>query len=113
MIALRVALVLAMAFAFHPIRPADDGAGEGALAFVLAAGDPADICADGGDPGHPGHGECLACQLAGSPGASGPPLRPVAADLQVVLRVVPANESRVVRMVRDPGRGLRAPPVDA
>lgn len=113
MLVWRVALLLALAFTFHPIRPADGFPGDGALAFVLASGSPADICSDTGKPGHADHGECLACQLVGSPGTSGPALRPVAAVPPVVLRIVPAGESRVARMVRDPSRGPRAPPMEA
>jgi hypothetical protein len=103
-------LVLALLLAFNPVGASDGGPGASALAFVLAAGDRADICSDGEDTGHRGHGDCLACQLVGAPAIPGSDARLVLSEMPVVLRVVPTRESRSIRKVRDPCRGLRAPP---
>ncbi|MFT3689097.1 hypothetical protein [Paenirhodobacter sp.] len=68
----------------------------------------ADLC---GDLSQPYHHDCPACHLSGPvpvPGAAGAvwhaPLR-----LLAVLRF--AGENETVRPVRDPARGLRAPPL--
>ena len=104
--ALTVALV-ATGFA-HRLPSTDDAA---LSAYALAGGDIADLCGDLDGDGLPDHGDCPACQIAG--GADLPPtaLTLRDADLAFVAQVVAPRESRAVRAVLDPARGLRAPPL--
>jgi hypothetical protein len=104
--ALTVALV-ATGFA-HRLPSTDDTA---LAAYALAGGDIADLCGDLDGDGLPDHADCPACQIAG--GADLPPttLTLRDADLAFVAQVVAPRESRAVRSVLDPARGLRAPPL--
>jgi hypothetical protein len=104
--ALTVALV-ATGFA-HRLPSTDDAA---LAAYALAGGDIAELCGDLDGDGLPDHGDCPACQIAG--GADLPPttLTLRDADLAFVAQVVAPRESRAVRAVLDPARGLRAPPL--
>jgi len=79
--------------------------------YVLAGGDRADICggADGG--GTAGHGDCPACHIPGAPGVPGAPVTLQDACLILVAAVTAPRESRAVRPVLDPARGMRAPPL--
>jgi len=109
----RIALMLALTFALVGIGfahrlPHEGDAGK--LAFLMAGGTLDDVCHDGGDDGI-AKGDCPACHLQAAmilPEAL-PSAR--AADLVFVAKVVAPRESRAARMVRDPARGLRAPPV--
>jgi hypothetical protein len=103
---LTVALV-ATGFA-HRLPSTDDAA---LSAYALAGGDIAELCGDLDGDGLPDHGDCPACQIAG--GADLPPASPTLrnADLAFVAQVVAPRESRAVRAVLDPARGLRAPPL--
>ena len=83
------------------------------LAYVLAGGSAADLCADpaGKTPDLHAHQECPVCHLVGGavlPGGA-PSLRD--AELTFVAAMVAPSESRALRTVRDPVRSLRAPPV--
>jgi hypothetical protein len=104
--ALTVALV-ATGFA-HRMPSSSDAS---LSAYALAGGDIADLCGDLDGDGLPDHADCPACHIAGS--ADLPPtghtLRD--ADLAFVAQVVAPRESRAVRSVLDPARGLRAPPL--
>jgi hypothetical protein len=104
--ALTVALV-ATGFA-HRLPSADDAALQ---AFLLTGGDLADLCSDADGDGRADHDDCPACQIAG--GADLPPatLRLRDADLVFVATIVAPRESRAVRRILDPSRGLRAPPL--
>lgn len=82
-------------------------------AYVLAGGVAADLCiartGAGGDRHAPD--PCPVCHLMGSavlPDAT-PGIRD--ADLTFLAHMVLPCESRALRMVRDPARGLRAPPL--
>ena len=82
-------------------------------AYVLAGGGAADLCIAGTGTGgdRHGHDQCPVCHLTGSavlPDAT-PGIRD--ADLTFLAHVVQPCESRALRMVRDPARGLRAPPL--
>jgi hypothetical protein len=92
----------------HRLPSTDDAA---LAAYALAGGDIADLCGDLDGDGLPDHGDCPACQIAG--GADLPPASPTLrnADLAFVAQVVAPRESRAVRAVLDPARGLRAPPL--
>lgn len=80
-------------------------------AYLGAGGELSQLCADADAPGRPAHGDCPACHIVA--GADLPPrssdLRD--ADLLLVATVIAPQESRAVRQVLDPARGLRAPPL--
>jgi hypothetical protein len=76
-----------------------------------AGGDIADLCGDLDGDGLPDHGDCPACQIAGSADLPPTTLTLRDADLAFVAQVVAPRESRAVRSVLDPARGLRAPPL--
>ena len=80
-------------------------------AFVLAGGDLGALCDDLGDTGGSSHPDCPACQIVGA--ADLPPATPALRDANLVFiaQVIAPRESRAVRGVRDPARGLRAPPL--
>lgn len=106
LVALTVALV-ATGFG-HRLAIADSAELQ---AYLGAGGELSQLCADADADGRPGHGDCPACHIAADadlpPKASG--LRD--ADLVFVATVVAPRESRAVRHVLDPARGLRAPPL--
>ena len=108
----RIALMLALTFALvgvgfaHRVPHPDDA---GKIAFLMAGGTLGDVCHDGGDDGA-AKGDCPACHLQAAmmlPDST-PSIRQ--ADLVFVAKVVAPRESRAARRVRDPARGLRAPP---
>jgi hypothetical protein len=80
-------------------------------AYVLAGGDLSDLCGDSGGDGMPDHGDCPACHIVGCalPVRTDLPLHD--ADLVFVAKIVAPRESRALRVVLDPARGLRAPPL--
>ncbi len=80
---------------------------QAAAVLTLAGFDIADIC---GDSGGPGHDDCPACHLTGGTILPDPGLALSDAGLRLVAELAAPRESRVVRTVRDPARGLRAPP---
>lgn len=109
----RIALTLALLFALVGIgfahrAPQPEEAAK--LAFLMAGGSLADLCHDGGDDGQPGR-DCPACHLPAvvMVAALDVPVR--VADLAFVAKVVAPRASRAARVVRDPGHGLRAPPL--
>lgn len=104
--ALTVALV-ATAFA-HRMPSGDDTALQ---AFVLAGGDLADLCTDPDGDGPAAAVHCPACQIAGAVYLPPASLGLRDADLIFVAAVVAPRESRAVRAVLDPARGMRAPPL--
>lgn len=112
-IALTLALTLAlmpalvgMGFA-HRVPQPDDAA---KLAFLMAGGTLADVCHDGGDDGMAG-GECPACHLPAVVMVPALDVPVLVAELAFVAKVVAPRENRAARLVRDPGHGLRAPPL--
>lgn len=78
-------------------------------AFVLAGGDLSQICADTGGDAMAGE-DCPACHLTAT--LLVPPHHATASmvDLRLVAQVDAPRESRALHRVRDPARGLRAPP---
>lgn len=109
----RIALTLALLFALvnigfaHRVPHPEDAAKQ---MFLLAGGTLADVCQDGGDSGKAG-GDCPACHLPAviMVPALAMPIR--TAELAFVAKVVAPRASRAARVVRDPGHGLRAPPL--
>lgn len=106
MLALIVALV-ATGFG-HRIPSSNDSMIE---AFVLSGGSLADLCADTDGNGLPDHGDCPACHIVASADLPEADLTLRDADLAFVAKVVAPRESRALRMVLDPARGMRAPPL--
>lgn len=104
--ALSIALV-ATGFA-HRIPSADETAMQ---AFLVAGGEPSILCGEMDGDGLPDHGDCPACQIVG--GADLPPSTLGLHDTELIFvaAVVAPRESRAVRGVLDPARGLRAPPL--
>lgn len=79
-------------------------------AYVLAGGDIATLCGKTGGGRKTGLTECPVCQMTGAAALPDPVSLAHDADLVVVVAVLASRESRAARPVRDPGRGLRAPP---
>ncbi len=104
--ALAVALV-ATGFANRVPATGDDAV----LAYVLAGGTLSDICGDADGDGLPDHGDCPACHIVGAAALPSADLGLRDADLIFVAAIVAPRESRAVRAVLDPARGLRAPPL--
>jgi hypothetical protein len=110
----RFALVVAFAIALiatgfgHRIPSQADAAVE---AYVLAGGDLADLCAGADVDGLPDHGDCPACHIVATAELPEASLTLHDADLVFVAKVVAPRQSRAVRMVLDPARGMRAPPL--
>jgi hypothetical protein len=96
----------ALGFAHRP--PSADH--EALVAYVLAGGNPADICGDSDGDGLADHG-CPACHLTGSALVPDPAETLYLAEYRYVARVIAPRESRAVRAVLDPALGLRAPPL--
>ncbi len=80
-------------------------------AYVLAGGDLADLCAEGGADKHVSHRDCVACTTASIADLPAAVSSAHDADLAFVAEVVAPRASRAVRAVSDPARGLRAPPL--
>lgn len=80
-------------------------------AYALAGGDLADLCGDIDGDGVADRGDCPACHISANAALpeNAPALR--RADLIHVATVVAPRESRALRVVRDPARGKRAPPL--
>ena len=110
MLAVMVLLTLAfVATGFaHRMPSADDLAQQ---SYVLAGGDLSGLCGDADGDGLPDHIDCPACHLTGNapPPAAPPALQDAAPRL--LATVTAPRESHALRMVRDPARGLRAPPL--
>ena len=109
MLALVALLTLALgATGFgHRMPAGDDLALE---TYALMGGTLADLCADLNGDGLPDE-DCPICHLTANVDltAADPAVRP--ADLAFVARIIAPRESRAVRSVLDPARGLRAPPL--
>jgi hypothetical protein len=80
-------------------------------AFLLSGGSLADLCVDTDGNGLPDHGDCPACHIVASAGLPDADLTIHDADLAFVAKVVAPRESRALRTVLDPARGMRAPPL--
>ncbi|MEZ5796772.1 MAG: hypothetical protein R3D63_04335 [Paracoccaceae bacterium] len=80
-------------------------------AYVLAGGDLGDLCADTEGDGLPDHGDCPVCHIVATVDLPASNLTLHDADLAFVAEVVAPRESRAVRNVLDPARGMRAPPL--
>lgn len=106
LVALTVALA-ATAFA-HRMPNAGDAALE---AYVLAGGSLADLCGDADGDGLPDHSDCPVCHLTATAPPAGGGLVLQDAGLILIARIEAPRESRAVRAVLDPARGLRAPPL--
>ena len=110
----RFAVVAAFAIALtvtgfgHRIPSQADAAEQ---AYVLAGGDLADICGDIDGDGLPDHADCPACHIVATADLPASNLTLHDADLAFVAKVVAPRESRAVRVVLDPARGMRAPPL--
>ena len=110
----RLVLVAAIAFALvatgfaHRVPAAEDTALQ---AFVLSGGDIADLCFDAEGDGPAVHQDCPACHITATADLPPAGLGLRDADLIFVARVVAPRESRAVRSVLDPARGMRAPPL--
>lgn len=79
--------------------------------YVLSGGDLAELCADGTGDGLADHGDCPACHIVAVADLPDMDLTLRAADFAFVAKVVAPRESRALRTVLDPARGLRAPPL--
>ena len=79
-------------------------------AYVLAGGDRAAICGKAAEQRRCDHPACPACHLSGAAALPDTVPPPQPADLRLLADVAAPRESRIARQVRDPGRGLRAPP---
>lgn len=105
MVALTLALV-ATGFA-HRLPSSDQLALQ---SYVLAGGNLGDLCGDADGDGLPDRSDCPACHIAGAMDLPAPVTTIRDADLVFVAEVVAPRESRAIRAVLDPARGLRAPP---
>ncbi len=79
--------------------------------YVLAGGSLADLCADIDGDGLPDYGDCPACHIVAAADLPDAGLTFHDADLAFVAKVISPRESRAVRTVLDPARGMRAPPL--
>jgi hypothetical protein len=80
-------------------------------AYELAGGSVGDLCGEAGLPGQHHHRDCPLCHPAVGLALAPPVLSPADPGFRIAAAVFSARESRAVRAVRDPGLGLRAPPV--
>lgn len=92
----------------HRIPSADDS---GQMSFLLAGGALSDLCVEGEDHGPPDHGDCPACHIVSAVDLPPAMFGLHDANLAFVAEVVAPRESRAVRSVLDPARGMRAPPL--
>lgn len=107
LIALLTVALVATGFA-HRIPNASDIAIE---AYVLAGGDISDICGDLGSDGKTTHRDCPACHIVGSAMLPDAPQSVADVNYVYVATVVAPQESRAIRTVLDPARGMRARPL--
>lgn len=107
LIALLTVALVATAFA-HRIPNSSDIAID---AYVLAGGDISDICGDPGSDGKATHRDCPACHIIGPAMLPDAPQSIIRVDYIYVATVIAPRESRAVRSVLDPARGMRAPPL--
>lgn len=81
-------------------------------AYVQLGGDLADLCgADMDGDGRADQGDCPACHIVAAAMMPANSLSLHDADLILIATVVAPRESRAVRTVLDPARGMRAPPL--
>jgi hypothetical protein len=80
-------------------------------AFMMSGGDLADLCSDADGDGRGDHLDCPACHISATADLPHTEFGLHDADLIFVAHVVAPRESRAVRIVLDPARGLRAPPL--
>ncbi|GHG96534.1 hypothetical protein [Pseudodonghicola xiamenensis] len=95
----------ALGFA-HRLPSADQQALD---AYVLAGGNPADIC--GGAGGNRDDHHCPACSLTGAVVPPDPVGLVHRAEYHYIAQIITPRENRAVRAVLDPALGLRAPPL--
>ncbi|WP_035026157.1 hypothetical protein [Gemmobacter nectariphilus] len=107
LIALLAFALVATGFA-HRVPSASDIAVE---AYVLAGGDISDICGDMGSDGKTTHRDCPACHIVGSTMLPDAPQSLADVNYVFVATVIAPRESRAIRTVLDPARGMRAPPL--
>ena len=107
LVALLTVALVATAFA-HRMPSASDVAIE---AYILAGGDLSDICGDMGSDGNATHRDCPACHIAASAMVPDAPQSIAEVEYVHVATVVAPQQSRAIRTVRDPARGMRAPPL--
>lgn len=107
LIALLTVALVATAFVHH-LPSASDVAVE---AYVLAGGDISDICGDTGTDGKAVHRDCPACHIVGSVTLPDATSGVVDVNYVFVATVIAPRESRAIRTVLDPARGMRAPPL--
>jgi hypothetical protein len=79
--------------------------------YLLAGGELADLCAGDNGDGMPDRGDCLVCHIAAVAELPDAGMAVLDADLAFVAKVVAPRESRALRPVLDPARGMRAPPL--
>lgn len=110
LIGILLVLVLAVstaALGFAHRMPSEN---DRAVAALAAAGiDISDFCGDEFDGAKPIH--CPACHLVAGAILPDPMPEMRDAELRLVAEVAAPRESRAIRMVLDPVRGLRGPPI--
>ncbi len=79
--------------------------------YLLSGGDLADLCGHANGDGFPDHMDCPACHIVSAAHLPEAELTLQAADFVFVAKVVAPRESRALRTVLDPARGMRAPPL--
>lgn len=80
-------------------------------AYILAGGELGDLCSEPGSDGETSHHDCPACHIIGSLMLSNAWTSVTKVDYVFAsIRTAP-RESRAIRSVLDPARGLRAPPL--
>ena len=107
LIALLTVALVATAFAHRLPSPSDIAI----EAYALAGGDISHICGDGGADGKAMHPDCPVCHIVGSVMLPDTSQSVVRVNYVFVATVIVPRESRAIRTVLDPARGMRAPPL--
>ena len=107
LIALLTLALVATGFA-HRIPGTSDTAIE---AYVAGGGALSELCSDLGADGKEMHADCPVCHIVGSAMLPDAPQSVAAVNYVYVATVVAPRESRAIRTVLDPARGMRAPPL--
>lgn len=90
----------------HRLPTASDAAVD---AFMLAGGDLSDLCGDGTQGS--AHRDCPACHITSASLLPDPAETVRDAELRLLVEVIAPRQSRIVHAVRDPVRGMGAPPL--
>ncbi len=101
-----VALALVAVGFGHRVPTATDAAIE---AFQLAGGDLSDLCGD--ETQGSAHRDCPACHITSASLLPDPAETVRDAELRLLVEVIAPRQSRIVHAVRDPVRGMGAPPL--